>query len=79
LACAAARAVHSRSQLIEEALGSIGRAHQRTDGTDHREDAVDAALVEGMELDAVTNQLGGDVSRQAGEGQRQMRAAARRP
>jgi len=40
---------------------------------DHRQDAVDAALVEGMDLDAVADQIGGDVGLQIGKRQHQVR------
>ena len=43
-----------------ELLGPLGRADQRAERADHRQDAGDVALVEGMDGDAGADELGGD-------------------
>jgi len=42
-------------------LGLLAHVDQRADGADHRQDAGNIALVEGMNRDALPDQLHGDL------------------
>ena len=48
------------------------RADQRAERADHRENAGDVALVEGVDRDVAADQFGGDVGLQVGERQHQI-------
>ena len=54
-------------------IGALGRADQRAEGADHRQNAGDVALVEDMDGDAGADQIGDDVSLQIREGENEVR------
>ena len=69
-------AARARPHLIQpvferarERVRLLGRADQRAERADHRQDAGDVALVEGMHRDVAADQFGDDVGLQVGERQ----------
>ena len=56
-----------------ELVGALCRIDQCADGSDHRQNAGDVALVEDVDGDAGANQIGDDIGLQVGEGQHQVR------
>ena len=56
-----------------ELIGALGRADQRAQRADHRQDAGDVALVEDMDGDAGADQIGDDVGLQIGESENEVR------
>ena len=54
-------------------IGALGRADQRAQGADHRQNAGDVALVEDMDGDAGADQVGDDVGLQIRKSQHEVR------
>ena len=57
-------------------IGALGRADQRAERADHRQNARDVALVEDMDGDAGAHEVGCDIGLQVGEGEHEIRLAA---
>ena len=59
-------------QRLRQRLGLELDAGKRAERSDHRQDAGDVALVEGMHGDIAADQLGGDIGLQIGEGENEI-------